>query len=90
MAAGDIIRDFIEEVADGRGERTVHERREQSARILACKSRTVKANAGLSREEMEHLIRRLEGTKIPFTCPHGRPTFIKLPLDDLDKQFKRK
>ena len=90
MAAGDLVRDFIEEVADGRGERTVHERREQSARILACKSRTVKANSGLSREEMEHLIRRLEGTKIPFTCPHGRPTFIKLPLDDLDKQFKRK
>jgi DNA mismatch repair protein MutL len=39
---------------------------------------------------MEHLIRRLEQAKIPFTCPHGRPTIIKISLNDLDKQFKRK
>ncbi len=86
----DLIRDYLQEISEGKGERTIQERREQSARILACKSLTVKANARLSSEEMEHLIRRLERTRIPFTCPHGRPTFIKLTLDDLDKQFKRK
>ena len=90
LAVQDLIRDYLQEVSDGKGERTVHERREQSARILACKTRTVKANARLSREEMEHLIRRLEQSKTPFTCPHGRPTIIKVTLNDLDKQFKRK
>jgi DNA mismatch repair protein MutL len=86
----DIISDFLHQVMEGRQERSLQDRRENTARILACKTRTVKANESLSREEMEHLIRRLEQAKIPFTCPHGRPTFIKLSLVDLDKQFKRK
>lgn len=90
LAVGELIRDFLEAAAEGKGEKTVRDRREQCASILACKSRTVKANAQLSREEMEHLISRLEETRMPFTCPHGRPTFITLTLKDLEKQFNRK
>jgi len=90
LGVGDIIDDFLRQVNEGREGRSLQERRENAARILACKTRTVKANAPLSREEMEHLIRRLEQAKIPFTCPHGRPTIIKVSLNDLDKQFKRK
>ena len=89
-ASGDFIRDFLHEIMEGKAERSLHERREESAKILACKARTVKANERLSQEEMAHLVKRLEKTKRPFTCPHGRPTFITLTLDDLDKQFKRK
>ena len=90
LGVGDIIDDFLRQVNEGREGRSLQERRENAARILACKTRTVKANAPLSREEMEHLIRRLEQAKIPFTCPHGRPTIIKISLNELDKQFKRK
>jgi DNA mismatch repair protein MutL len=86
----EIISEFLHQAGEGREERSLQERRENTARILACKTRTVKANESLSREEMEHLIRRLEQANIPFTCPHGRPTIIKITLDDLDKQFKRK
>ncbi len=88
--AREIIGEFLHQAGEGREERSLQERRENTARILACKTRTVKANAPLSREEMEHLIRRLEQTNIPFTCPHGRPTIIKVTLNALDKQFKRK
>jgi DNA mismatch repair ATPase MutL len=86
----EIISEFLHQLIEGRGDQSLQDRRENTARILACKTRTVKANQSLSREEMEHLIRRLEQAKIPFTCPHGRPTIIKVTLHDLDKQFKRK
>ncbi len=56
---------------------------------LACHS-AVRANFLLRREEIDKLVENL----IPFhpstTCPHGRPIFFILPLDELGKQFKRK
>lgn len=55
---------------------------------LACKS-AVKANNKLSLEEMKSLINELRFIDNPFTCPHGRPTIIKLTLYELEKRFKR-
>ena len=54
----------------------------------ACKS-AVKANRRLDIKEMEQLIKDLAGTKNPFTCPHGRPTFIKMTKYEIEKMFKR-
>ena len=84
-----MVHSFLQEIREGKGERPLGDRREHTAKILACKSYTVKAHKKLSHEEMEHLIERLEKTKQPFTCPHGRPTLIKITLPDLARQFKR-
>jgi DNA mismatch repair protein MutL len=84
-----MVHSFLQEIREGKGERPLGNRRENTAKILACKSYTVKAHKKLSHEEMEHLIERLEKTKQPFTCPHGRPTLIKITLHDLARQFKR-
>ena len=84
-----MIHSFLQEIREGKGERPLGDMKEHTAKILACKSYTVKAHKKLSHEEMEHLIERLEKTRQPFTCPHGRPTLIKLTLHDLARQFKR-
>lgn len=55
---------------------------------LACKS-AIKANNKLSLMEMKHLIEELRYINNPFTCPHGRPTIIKITLNELEKRFKR-
>lgn len=55
---------------------------------LACKS-AVKANNRLSILEMKHLVDELSFLEEPFTCPHGRPTIIKVTLIELEKRFKR-
>lgn len=55
----------------------------------ACKA-AVKANDRLSEDEIRQLFIALDGTENPFSCPHGRPTFIKFSLSDMDKLFKRK
>lgn len=84
-----MVHGFLQEIREGKGERPLGDKREHAAKILACKSYTVKAHKKLSHEEMEHLIERLEKTRQPFTCPHGRPTLIKITLPDLARQFKR-
>ncbi|MEK6263702.1 MAG: DNA mismatch repair endonuclease MutL, partial [Clostridium sp.] len=55
---------------------------------LACKA-AVKANNQLSELEMSKLISDLRHIDQPFTCPHGRPTIIKMTLTELEKRFKR-
>ena len=90
VEATTIVQDFLQAVGDGRGKKPLCDRREDIAKTLACKSYTVKAHETLRREEMEHIVQRLGRAEQPFTCPHGRPTLIKLTLDDLARQFKRK
>jgi len=41
-------------------------------------------------EEMRDLIRQLEGTTMPRTCPHGRPTMIHLSAAQLAREFGRR
>lgn len=55
---------------------------------LACRA-AVKANDKLSIMEMEKLMEDLRYIEEPFTCPHGRPTMIKITLNELEKRFKR-
>jgi DNA mismatch repair protein MutL len=56
---------------------------------LACHS-AVRGNSILKREEIDQLMESLFSFHLSTTCPHGRPIFFVLPLDDLKKQFKRK
>jgi DNA mismatch repair protein MutL len=90
VEATTLVQDFLQAVGDGRGKKLLGDRREEIAKTLACKSYTVKAHQTLRKEEMEHIVQRLGRAEQPFTCPHGRPTLIKLTLDDLERQFKRK
>lgn len=90
VEAKDLLLDFLHGVMDGKGNVPLEERKGNVAKTLACKSRAIKANEKMSPEEIEYLINSLEKTKQPFTCPHGRPTFIKLTISDLEKYFKRK
>jgi DNA mismatch repair protein MutL len=61
---------------------------EKIAQSLACHS-AVRAGQQLSHEEMRELIKQLEQTKQPRTCPHGRPTMIHLSSHQLEKGFGR-
>ncbi len=55
----------------------------------ACKS-AIKAGHDLSHEEQGHLLREMEKTPNIAQCNHGRPTYVKLSLHDLDRLFGRK
>lgn len=54
----------------------------------ACKA-AIKAHDVISREEALALIDQLKDCRDPYHCAHGRPTFIKTQISDIEKMFKR-
>ena len=56
---------------------------------MACKA-AIKAGDHLTKETIDQLLTDLEATNNRFTCPHGRPTTWLLPLNDIERKFKRK
>ncbi len=65
---------------------------DNEARLITsiCKSAAVKGGYAMSLEEMRALVRDLEKTSAPHTCPHGRPTMIQLNLGMLEREFGRR
>ena len=61
---------------------------EKVAISIACHS-AVRAGQTLTNDEMRQLIRQLEQVAIPHTCPHGRPTMVRLSSGQLKKEFGR-
>ena len=65
------------------------EKEEKFIATVACKA-AVKANMALTTEEVNSLMDKLLQLPNPFTCPHGRPTAIKMTKTDLEKKFSRR
>ncbi len=55
---------------------------------MGCKA-AIKGNQKISLKEAQSLIEKLMTLDNPYTCPHGRPTIIKMTKSDLEKKFKR-
>ena len=55
----------------------------------ACKA-AVKAHDKLSDAEVKQLFVDLDKCENPFSCPHGRPTFIRFSNYEIERMFKRK
>ncbi len=55
---------------------------------MGCKA-AIKGNQEISRSEAETLIEKLLTLDNPYTCPHGRPTIIRISKEELEKKFKR-
>jgi len=55
----------------------------------ACKS-AIKSGYLMNTEEQETLLRSMEKTPNIAQCNHGRPTYVKLSLNELDRLFGRK
>lgn len=65
------------------------EKEERFIATVACKA-AVKANMALTVEEVDKLMEHLLKLPNPFTCPHGRPTAIKVTKYDIERKFARK
>jgi DNA mismatch repair protein MutL len=80
---------MIEELTEGSplvdSARNQHER---IAKSMACKG-AIKAGQPLSSQEMNELFDRLFATELPGHDVHGRPTIIRLSIEELDRRFRR-
>lgn len=84
-----IAREILDDLSllekEGKGEGVIH----TILVTLACHS-AIRGNVLLRKEEMDKLIELLAPFPPSTTCPHGRPIFFILPLEELKKQFRRK
>jgi DNA mismatch repair protein MutL len=81
-----MIRSILDDIASLR--KTGHDLRKAAAQSIACRS-AVMAGDRLSDQEALALVSRLVECEAMYSCPHGRPTFIKIHRQDLDRQFGR-
>ena len=65
------------------------EREEALAASIACHA-AVRAGRSMTPQEMDELARQLEATGSPNTCPHGRPTMVRLSSQHLEREFGRR
>lgn len=78
----------LEETLAGR--RPLEWKKEERIIASICKQAAIKAGQTLSYQEMCELVRQLEATTMPRTCPHGRPTMIHLSRSQLEREFGRR
>ena len=80
-----IFMDILDEMLTN--ERTsIKDIEERFIATVACKA-AVKANMDLSKPEVENLIQSLLSLNNPYTCPHGRPTTIKISKEYLEEHL---
>jgi DNA mismatch repair protein MutL len=84
---GALLRDILADLADNRGESS--DPRESILASMSCHG-AIKAGEKLSVPEMQSLIDRLFATDQPYSCPHGRPTVIRIGLPELERRFGRR
>lgn len=65
------------------------DKEERFIATIACKS-AVKAKMKLTEAEVDKLMEKLLELPNPFTCPHGRPTAIKMSKYEIERKFSRK
>jgi DNA mismatch repair protein MutL len=75
-------------LSDLLGERTPDRRLRETAALLACHS-AIRFGDSMTLESARQLLSSLAMTDEPISCPHGRPTTLILPDDQLRRLFKR-
>ncbi|MDB5734337.1 MAG: mismatch repair protein [Alphaproteobacteria bacterium] len=84
-----LVRDLADDIAETGNALSLKERLEEITGTLACHM-SVRAGRRLTGEEMNALLREMEATPHSGQCNHGRPTYVKLQLADIEKLFGRR
>jgi DNA mismatch repair protein MutL len=85
----DAIAQLFNDLYEGKLSPDAVELRERFLKLLSCRNAIMEGQT-LKEEEARALLKDLLATDIPYVCPHGRPTHVRVSLDYFDKTFKRR
>ncbi len=83
------IKDIIHEIVHEPLPKQTDERREEIISRIAC-HKSVRAGQTLTQPEIAALLRQLDEAGAPTTCPHGRPIFKRITLEEIERWIGRK
>lgn len=84
-----LVRDIADDLTEHGNAYNLEERINEILSTMACHG-SVRSGRRLNAEEMNALLRQMEETPNSGQCNHGRPTWIKLKLADIEKLFGRR
>ena len=85
---GSLLREVVASLLDDQGAHHVEGAEHQLLATLACRA-AIHAHRRLTLPEMDALLRQMEQTERSAQCNHGRPTYARVSLPDLDRLFLR-
>lgn len=89
LDASALIRDILDDLADQGASDRLRARLDAVLSSMACHG-SVRSGRRMTAEEMNALLREMERTPKSGQCNHGRPTWVKLRLTDIERLFGRK
>ena len=84
-----LVLDLITELIENNDLESIEEKINKVCSSMACHG-SIRAGRIMEIDEMNDLLRRIESTPFSGQCNHGRPTYIELKLNDIERLFGRK